>query len=418
MRRKWTVKRRWTIALSALLALLLLSQLPALYKRHQLASLRHAIEALKQKRAAAALDPNNAYADYRGVIHVHSSLGGHSTGKLSDIVEAAHNNLLDFVLMTEHPSKDMDTSAQTLDGMHGGVLFIAGSEIDATGGDRLLITGKQPDAQALNHNDPLLTQKFIDEAEANNGLVFIAHPEQFGHWEMATNYAGMEIYNMHAEGQRLNLLKLFFTGLWSFRSYTDLLWMDSYRRPADNLQRWDEETSLRNKKIVAIAGNDAHANLGIGLQQSNGRKMFGLQFDPYEESFSIVRTHALIEKDQLLDSANLLSALKHAHAYVSFDVLADAKGFSFNADNRSEKKIMGDEIQLADGVHLTIAAPLPQTRIVLYKDGKIIMEANETAGKDFFVNQKGVYRVEVYLETLPKPYSEQPWIISNPIYVR
>jgi hypothetical protein len=60
--------------------------------------------------------------------------------------------------MTEHPSKDMDTSAQTLDGMHGGVLFIAGSEIDATGGDRLLMTGKQFDAQALNHNDPLLTQ--------------------------------------------------------------------------------------------------------------------------------------------------------------------------------------------------------------------------------------------------------------------
>lgn len=416
MRRMWTVKRRWTIALSALLVLLLLLQLPALYKRHQLASLRDAIEASKSKRAA--IDPNNAYADYKGVIHVHSSLGGHSTGKLSDIVEAARANLLDFVLMTEHPSKDMDTSAQTLDGMHGGVLFIAGSEIDATGGDRLLMTGKQPDAQALNHNDPTLTQKLIDEAETNNRLVFIAHPEQFGRWETATNYAGMEIYNMHAEGQRLNLLKLFFAGLWSFRSYTDLLWMDSYRRPADNLQRWDEETALKNKKIVVVAGNDAHANLGISLQQSTGKKIFSLQLDPYERSFSIVRTHALVEKDQPLNSENLLSALKRGHAYVSFDVLADAKGFGFSADNKSEKKIIGDEIQLADGVRLTIAAPLQQTRTLLYKDGKIIAEANETAGKDFFVNEKGVYRVEVYLEGLPKPYGEQPWIISNPIYVR
>lgn len=416
MRRMWTVKRRWTIALSALLVLLLLLQLPSIYKRHQLANLRAAIEALKQKRVA--LDPNNGYTDYKGVIHVHSSLGGHSTGKLTDIVEAAHNNLLDFVLMTEHPSKDMDTSAQTLDGTHGGVLFIAGSEIDATGGDRLLITGKQPNAQALNHNDPTLTQKFIDEAEANNGLVFIAHPEQFGRWATATNYAGMEIYNMHAEGQRLNLLKLFFTGLWSFRSYTELLWMDSYRRPAENLKRWDEETALKNKKIVAIAGNDAHANLGISLQQSTGKKIFSLQLDPYERSFSIVRTHALVEKDQPLNSATLLSALKHGHAYVSFDVLADAKGFNFSADNRSEKKIMGDEIQLADGVHLTVAAPLQQTRTLLYKDGKVIAEATETAGKEFFVNEKGVYRVEVYLNALPKPYGEQPWIISNPIYVR
>ncbi len=416
MRRKWTVKRRFVIALFALLVLALLLQFPSFYKRHQLANLRAAIEALKSKRVA--LDPNSAYADYKGVIHVHSSLGGHSTGTLNDIIEAARHNLLDFVLMTEHPSKDMDTSAQTLDGMHGGVLFIAGSEMDATGGDRLLITGKQPDAQALNHNDPTLTQKFIDEAEANGNLVFIAHPEQFGRWATATNYAGMEIYNMHAEGQRLNLLKLFFTGLWSFRSYTDLLWMDSYCRPADNLQRWDEETSLKNKKIVAIAGNDAHANLGISLQQSNGKKMFGLQFDPYEESFSIVRTHALIEEDQSLDSATLLSALKRGHAYVSFDVLADAKGFGFSADNGNEKKIMGDEIQLAGGVRLTIAAPLRQTRALLYKDGKIILEANDTAGKDFFVNERGVYRVEIYLDTLPKPYSEQPWIISNPIYVR
>lgn len=416
MRRKWTVKRRRTIALSALLALLLLLQLPALYKRRQLANLRDAIEASKSKRAA--INPNNAYADYKGVIHVHSSLGGHSTGKLSDIIEAAHANLLDFVLMTEHPSKDIDTSAQTLDGMHGGVLFIAGSEIDATGGDRLLITGKQPDAQALNHNDPLLTQKFIDEAETNNRLVFIAHPEQFQHWETAANYVGMEIYNMHAEGQQLNLLKLFLMGLWSFRSYTGLLWMDSYRRPTDNLKRWDEETALKNKKIVAIAGNDAHANLGINLQQSTGKKIFSLQLDPYERSFSIVRTHTLVEKGQPLDSENLLSALKHGHAYVSFDVLADAQGFGFSADNKSEKKIMGDEIQLADGVRLTIAAPLQQTRTLLYKDGKIIAEANETAGKDFFVNEKGVYRVEVYLEGLPKPYGEQPWIISNPIYVR
>jgi hypothetical protein len=44
----WTVKRRWTIALSALLVLLLLLQLPSIYKRHQLANLRAAIEALKQ----------------------------------------------------------------------------------------------------------------------------------------------------------------------------------------------------------------------------------------------------------------------------------------------------------------------------------------------------------------------------------
>ncbi len=410
------MKRRLTIALVALLLAFLLSQLPFIYKRHQLGNLRHAIEELKSQRIAS--DSNNAYADYKGVLHVHSNLGGHSTGNLSDIIEAARANQLDFVLMTEHPAKDMDTTEQTLDGLHGGTLFMAGSEIDATGGDRLLITGKHPDNKSPNHNDPTLTQKLIDEAETDGRLVFIAHTEQFRSWDTAANYDGMEIYNMHAEGRRLNFLKLFFNGLWSFGSYADLLWMDSYCRPSENLKRWDEETALKNKRIVAIAGNDAHANLGISLQQFTGKKIFSLQLDPYERSFSIVRTHALLEKDQPLTSENLLSALKRGHVYVSFDVLANASGFNFTADNKSEKRICGDEIQLQDGVRLSVAAPVQQTRIQLLKDGHVIEEAHTASGKDFFVKEKGVYRVEVYLETLPKPYGEQPWIISNPIYIR
>ena len=49
------------------------------------------------------------------------------------------------------------------------------------------------------------------------------------------------------------------------------------------------------------------------------------------------------------------------------------------------------------------------------------VQAAEKSGvsvKEFAVSEKGVYRVEVYPSQLPKPISEQPWIISNPIYVR
>jgi hypothetical protein len=38
--------------------------------------------------------------------------------------------------------------------------------------------------------------------------------------------------------------------------------------------------------------------------------------------------------------------------------------------------------------------------------------------KDYTVKDKGGYRVEVYLPQLPGPAGQQPWIISNPIYVR
>ncbi|MDQ2856267.1 MAG: hypothetical protein M3R68_08060, partial [Acidobacteriota bacterium] len=57
------------------------------------------------------------------------------------------------------------------------------------------------------------------------------------------------------------------------------------------------------------------------------------------------------------------------------------------------------------------------SRIVLYKNGEAVQE-RIAAATEFEVKEKGIYRVEVYLPQLPKPASEQPWIISNPIYVR
>ncbi len=78
---------------------------------------------------------------------------------------------------------------------------------------------------------------------------------------------------------------------------------------------------------------------------------------------------------------------------------------------------MRDEIELKDGVRLTVATPV-KSRVLLIKDGQVIREEAETTRKEFSINEKGVYRVEVYLDQLPQPLSKQPWIISNPIYVR
>ncbi len=99
--------KRWKKITLLLLVLLVLSQLPFIYRRHRLALLREAIARLNAERK---VDQNsNPFADYKGVIHVHSILGGHSTGGLSDIIRAARANALDFVIMTEHPSADLDT---------------------------------------------------------------------------------------------------------------------------------------------------------------------------------------------------------------------------------------------------------------------------------------------------------------------
>ena len=97
--------------LIVLLGLIILSQLPFAYRRYRLRRLHNAIQQLASQRARSATDP---YVDYAGVIHVHSSLGGHSTGSFSELIAAARANQLDFVIMTEHPQAGFDTAAMTL----------------------------------------------------------------------------------------------------------------------------------------------------------------------------------------------------------------------------------------------------------------------------------------------------------------
>jgi hypothetical protein len=47
------------------------------------------------------------------------------------------------------------------------------------------------------------------------------------------------------------------------------------------------------------------------------------------------------------------------------------------------------------------------------------MQVQEGVKKqEFQVSERGVYRVELYLPQLPNRAAEQPWVISNPIYVR
>lgn len=392
--------------------LLLLTQTPFIYHRYQLGRLAATIQQLNAARTVAADD---AYADYKGALHVHSALGGHSTGTLADIIKAAQTNALAFVVMSEHPAADMDTAAQTLSGMHGGVLFVAGSETSESTDDRLLTFG--PNAHAPTPAPGATTQDLIDHAKQAGQLVFIAHPETFRSWPTVRGFDGMEVYNLHANAKGIKRLSLFFDGLWSYRSYPQLLWTRFYETPPANLARWDELTARGGRRVVAIAGNDAHANVGLSLQQLTGKPILQLKLDPYERSFQVVRTHVLLARNQPLTTETLLAALAAGHAYVSFDVLCDASGFRLTAENGQRSGLMGDEIALQGGaVRLRVVTPV-LSRIVLIKDGQKLGEV-ETAQHEWPLNEPGVYRVECYLPQLPVPLNAKPWIIANPVYVR
>lgn len=405
--------KRWKKVALVLLGLAVLLQIPFIYRRFQLRRLNLKINELNSQRVVD--QGASGYQDYKGVIHVHSLLGGHSTGTLSEIVDAANGEALDFVVMTEHPAKQLDTSEMTLKGVYGKTLFINGSELSTANGDRFLFMPGT--ARASDASRPLSTEDVFAQKKAQGSLAIVAYPQEFRSWD-ARDFDGIEVYNVYTNARRINPLITFFDGLWSYWGYADLMFTTFYERPSESLQKWDDLNVNRNLRLVAIAGADAHANIGFSLLADGaGKKFLQVRLDPYERSFRLVRNHVLLEKTQPLERESLLAALRSGHCYISIDLLSDATGFRFTAENRTEKKIMGDEISLQDGVRFHVSTPI-SSRIRLIKDGHVVQEKEGAQAQEFLVAQSGVYRIEAYLPQLGTRFHDRPWIISNPIYVR
>ena len=408
--------KRWKKLLLILAVVLALSQIPFVYRRYKLGRLSAAIQQLNSESVRS--EKLGGLAEFKGVIHVHSFLGGHSTGTFADIISAAQDNQLDFVVMTEHPSSNFNTAEMTLKGNHGAVLFVNGNEVSTAAGDRLLLI--PGDAQAAD-DGKWSTEEVL--SRRSNSLTVVAYPLEFKSWGVSS-FNGMEVYNVYTNARQINPVVMFFDALWSYRSYPDLLFATFYERPNENLKRWDEQIKQTGKRIVATAGNDAHANIGMSLNDSSGKTLLGFKLDPYERSFRLVRMHVLVNLPfservdfSSLQEGRLLAAISEGHCFIGFDLFGDTTGFRYTAHDEDEDRMMGDEIKLENEVRLSVGLPVAG-RIVLLKDGVVLQDNSAVSKLEFVAREKGSYRVEAYLPQLPKPAGEQPWIISNPIYVR
>jgi len=371
--------------LVAVVVVLLLAQIPFVYRRYKLRKLGAAIREINSQIPNL---PRPETSEYTGVVHVHSFLGGHSSGSFQEIIDAAKANKLDFVIMTEHTEKDFDTAAMTLKGVHSDVLFVNGNETVAANGDRFLtLPGK---------------------------VSIAAYPEEFKKWD-TPGLNGVEVYNVFSNTRRANPIMAFFDVLWSHRTYPDLLFALYYERPSENLAKWDQ--LLAHNRFTATAGNDAHANVGLSLEDSAGKTLAGIQLDPYATSFHLVRMHVTTADGKVLVPEQLLEAIKGGHCFIGFDLFGDTTGFRFDVKSGAEIKTQGDEIQLQGDTRLSIHTPIA-TRIVIFKDGSPILNESGVTTKEVPVTERGVYRVEAYLPQIEQIIGEKPWIISNPIYVR
>ena len=396
--------KRWKKILLILLAVILLAQIPFVYRRFQISNRAEKTNSLNTNRTNLS-NPN--FNEYKGIIHAHTNLGGHSTATFDELIDGASKNNLDFVVMTEHTAENFDSSAKTLNGVFKNTLFVGGNEVDTISGDRFLLVSGSSEAF---QDAKLETPKFLEKYQSQSKIALVTYPEKFKTWD--ANFDGIEVFSLHTNAKRNIPYYAVFDLIWSFPSYPEQSFARFFKRPNDNLQKFDEISQKR--KITLFAGTDAHSNIGFHLFGDDaGNKIINFKIDRYETIFGMVRAHVLVAKDKQIRQESLLEAIKRGNLFVGFDVFADTTGFSFTAENGAETKIQGDEIALANGVKLKISAP-QIARFVIFKNGEKIFE---DAGKNetiFEAKEKGVYRTEVYLDDL----SESPWIMSNPIYVR
>lgn len=391
-----------------LIAVLLAVQVPFIYRRYKIGRLSDRIASLNADRATRETP---GYTEYKGVMHAHTSLGGHSTGTFDELIEAANDNGLDFVAMTEHYDLNYDASTLGLNGVYGKTLFINGQEVDSSDGGRYLLFPGSPESASFGKLD---SKALMEKIHAEGRLAVNNYPER--KTSDNTDFDGMEVYSLHINAKKSNPFTAIFDVIWSFPKYPELTYATYFRRNDDYLRRYDIVAS--QKRLLLTAGADAHSNKGYYLiADDEGNRHFGFKIDPYKVIFRLVRMHVLLESGKPLTRETLIEALRKGHAFVGFDILGDTSGFAFSADNGTEIRIMGGEIPLADGVKLNIVAPL-KCRFVVYRNGVRLNESTVSNEYRIEVNEQGTYRVEAYLDDLGSPFDQAPWIVSNPIYVR
>lgn len=327
----------------------------------------------------------DGYRDFKGVIHCHSKYSHDSHGTKKEIIQAAKRTGMNFLIMTDHPSPK--AIPRGIKGWHDGILFLVGAELSQGGWGMLALDIRQ----YIEQEQP--TQPLIEEIKGQDGLAFVGHMEGVKSWHFE-GYDGLEIYNLHADLDGDHRFPMVLKALFL---PPNIFYASSVGRPGKNLAKWDELT--RERKVVAIAGNDAHANVKL---------FFGVAgtVGPYEQVFKIVSTHILAKE---LNQQALREALRQGHCFISMDIFGDGTGFMFLAQDGQRQVIMGDDIGWSSGLELLAYSP-GRGRIKLFKSGRPVHQV-EGQLLDYRVPAPGVYRVEVYQKG-------RFWLSSNPIYVR
>jgi hypothetical protein len=349
----------------------------------------------------------------RGVMHIHTARSD-GTGSIADVTAAAARAGLMFVIVTDHGDA---TREPDLPDYRNGVLYIDGVEISTNNGHLVALGLPKAPYPLRGH-----ARDVLEDIARLGGFAIVAHPGsakpdlQWTEWDAP--FAGLEWLNADSEWRDERWWTLA-RGLitYPFRPPQSLaLLLD---RPVPVMQRWD--TLTQRRRVVAVAGVDAHARVGVrtvGEPYDSGGS--SLHFPSYLNSFrefSITVGDVRLTGDAATDAQSLLAGIRAGHVYSTIDALAGPAALRFTATSGSRTGSMGDALPLGGPVTVRVDAQAPpDAQITLFRNGMPSATGTGPMLQHDEAAEAAVYRVEVALPRSPGN-PPVPWLVSNPVYV-
>jgi hypothetical protein len=348
----------------------------------------------------------------RGAYHVHS-VGSDGTGSMAEIAAAAARAGLEFVIVTDHGDGTRPARPPHYD---SGVLCIDAVEISADEGHYAAL-GLPRAPYPLGGE----ARDVVEDVTRLGGFGIVTHPDSakfdmsWREWDAA--FPGIEWFNADSQWRdepRWHLPPALFHYL--FRPTETVAAL--FDRPDAVMARWD--ALAQRRRIVGLAGHDAHQRLGLRGGVEPGDERWYLKVPRYEDmfqSFSLrVELATPFSRQARADADALIAGIKAGHVYTVIDAVAGPAAFSFEGRVGDEIVRMGDAVPLHGPIQLAARSNAPAgASLRLLRNGRVVLEQRGSA-LDWTGHLPGAYRIEVYVPDSPG-HPPVPWIVTNPVYV-
>lgn len=352
----------------------------------------------------------------RGAFHVHTtrSDGG---GTRDDVARAAASAGLQFVIVTDHGD---GTAPPRPPEYLQGVLMLDGVEVTTS-------TGHYAAFGLSQAPYPLGGPAYavVEDVERLGGFGVAAHPDspkgdlRWRDW--SARVGGLEIINGDTAWRDESAATMA-RGLVGYLFRPAAVLAGMIERPAALLRRLDRA----DRRLVALAGADAHARLPITSDEEPSRGAWTVPAPSYETSFrafaNVVDLSHAFSGNADEDAAALTQAIRQGRVVIAMTALVSPSNLDFGATMASGA---------SRGIYPTGSAVAAQplifnvrtsevgvpgrsdVRLSLLRNGDVVATADTHTLTHRADAGDGVWRVEATLAQQP----DVPWLLSNPIRV-